>query len=69
MSTKCLGNHFDIHGGGLDLSFPHHENEIAQSECATGEHYVNTWMHCGFVRIDDEKCRSRWATSSPFVKS
>ncbi|RUM92136.1 MAG: cysteine--tRNA ligase [Thiomicrospira sp.] len=55
MSTKCLGNHFDIHGGGLDLSFPHHENEIAQSECATGEHYVNSWMHCGFVRIDDEK--------------
>ncbi|MBN2647205.1 MAG: cysteine--tRNA ligase [Thiotrichales bacterium] len=55
MSTKCLGNHFDIHGGGMDLSFPHHENEIAQSECATGEHYVNTWMHCGFVRIDNEK--------------
>ncbi len=55
MSTSCLGNHFDIHGGGMDLSFPHHENEIAQSECATGEHYVNTWMHCGFVRIDDEK--------------
>ncbi|WP_029407731.1 cysteine--tRNA ligase [Thiomicrorhabdus sp. Milos-T2] len=55
MSTKCLGNHFDIHGGGMDLSFPHHENEIAQSECATGEHYVNIWMHCGFVRIDDEK--------------
>lgn len=55
MSTKCLGNHFDIHGGGMDLSFPHHENEIAQSECATGEHYVNTWMHCGFVRVDDEK--------------
>ncbi len=55
MATKCLGNHFDIHGGGMDLSFPHHENEIAQSECATGEHYVNTWMHCGFVRIDDEK--------------
>ncbi|WP_019894071.1 cysteine--tRNA ligase [Hydrogenovibrio halophilus] len=55
MATHCLGKHFDIHGGGLDLSFPHHENEIAQSECATGEHYVNTWMHCGFVRIDDEK--------------
>lgn len=55
MSTHCLGNHFDIHGGGMDLQFPHHENEIAQSECATGEHYVNTWMHCGFVRIDDEK--------------
>lgn len=55
MSTHCLGNHFDIHGGGMDLSFPHHENEIAQSECATGEQYVNTWMHCGFVRINDEK--------------
>ncbi len=55
MSTKCLGNHFDIHGGGMDLTFPHHENEIAQAECATGEHYVNTWLHCGFVRIDDEK--------------
>ncbi len=55
MSTRCLGNHFDIHGGGMDLQFPHHENEIAQSECATGSHYVNTWMHCGFVRIDDEK--------------
>lgn len=55
MSTKCLGNHFDIHGGGMDLTFPHHDNEIAQSECATGEHYVNYWMHCGFVRVDDEK--------------
>ncbi len=55
MATKCLGNHFDIHGGGMDLTFPHHENEIVQAECATGEHYVNTWMHCGFVRIDDEK--------------
>lgn len=55
MSTKCLGNRFDIHGGGMDLSFPHHENEIAQSECATGEHYVNYWMHCGFVKVDDEK--------------
>ena len=55
MSTQCLGNHFDIHGGGMDLTFPHHENEIAQAECATGEHYVNTWMHVGFVRIDDEK--------------
>jgi len=55
MSTCCLGNHFDIHGGGMDLQFPHHENEIAQSEAATGERYVNTWMHNGFVRIDDEK--------------
>jgi cysteinyl-tRNA synthetase len=55
MSTRCLGNHFDIHGGGMDLQFPHHENEIAQSEGATGQHFVNYWMHNGFVRIDDEK--------------
>jgi cysteinyl-tRNA synthetase len=55
MSTCCLGNHFDIHGGGQDLQFPHHENEIAQSEAATGEKFVNYWMHNGFVRIDDEK--------------
>jgi len=55
MSTCCLGNHFDIHGGGLDLQFPHHENEIAQSEGATGETFVNVWMHNGFVRVDDEK--------------
>ena len=55
MSTHCLGNHFDIHGGGMDLMFPHHENEIAQSEGATGERFVNLWMHNGFVRVDDEK--------------
>jgi cysteinyl-tRNA synthetase len=55
MSTCCLGNHFDIHGGGMDLQFPHHENEIAQSEGATGETFVNTWMHNGFVRVDNEK--------------
>ena len=55
MSVGCLGNHFDIHGGGLDLQFPHHENEIAQSEAATGEKFVNVWMHNGFVRIDEEK--------------
>ena len=55
MSTHCLGNHFDIHGGGMDLQFPHHENEIAQSEAATGEHFANIWMHNGFVRVDDEK--------------
>ena len=55
MSTRCLGHHFDIHGGGMDLQFPHHENEIAQSECATGETFVNVWMHNGFVRINDEK--------------
>ena len=55
MSTGCLGPHFDIHGGGMDLKFPHHENEIAQSEAATGETFVNYWMHNGFVRVDDEK--------------
>ncbi len=55
MSTQCLGNSFDIHGGGHDLQFPHHENEIAQSEGATGEHFVNLWMHNGFVQIDKEK--------------
>lgn len=55
MSTCCLGNHFDIHGGGMDLKFPHHENEIAQSEGATGETFANLWMHNGFVQINDEK--------------
>lgn len=55
MSTHCLGKHFDIHGGGLDLQFPHHENEIAQSCAATGEDFVNVWLHNGFVRVDDEK--------------
>ncbi len=55
MSTKALGDTFDIHGGGADLSFPHHENEIAQSEGATGHPFVNYWMHNGFVRINDEK--------------
>jgi cysteinyl-tRNA synthetase len=55
MSTSCLGNHFDIHGGGADLQFPHHENEIAQSEGATGEPFVNLWMHNGFVRVNEEK--------------
>lgn len=55
MSTECLGHNFDIHGGGMDLQFPHHENEIAQSEAATGEKFANIWMHNGFVRIDDEK--------------
>ncbi len=55
MSTHCLGSHFDIHGGGMDLKFPHHENEIAQSEAATGEHFVNYWMHNGFVKVDEEK--------------
>ena len=55
MSTRCLGDHFDIHGGGMDLKFPHHENEIAQSEAATGHKFVNVWMHNGFVRVNEEK--------------
>jgi cysteinyl-tRNA synthetase len=55
MSTECLGAHFDIHGGGMDLQFPHHENEIAQSEAANGEHFVNYWVHNGFVQVDKEK--------------
>ena len=55
MSTEALGNHFDIHGGGMDLKFPHHENEIAQSCGATGQPFVNLWMHNGFVQIDEEK--------------
>ena len=55
MSTCCLGETFDIHGGGPDLKFPHHENEIAQSEAATGKPYVQIWMHAGAVRVDNEK--------------
>ena len=55
MSIHCLGNHFDIHGGGQDLEFPHHENEIAQSVCSTGGKFANIWMHNGFVRVDEEK--------------
>ncbi len=55
MSTHCLGEHFDIHGGGMDLKFPHHENEIAQSEAASGHRYVNFWMHNGFVQVNEEK--------------
>jgi cysteinyl-tRNA synthetase len=55
MSGKLLGRHFDIHGGGHDLQFPHHENEIAQSEGCNGHQYVNYWMHNGFIRVDGEK--------------
>lgn len=55
MSKHCLGEHFDIHGGGPDLPFPHHENEIAQSEAANGCHYVNYWIHAGALRVDGEK--------------
>jgi cysteinyl-tRNA synthetase len=55
MSETLLGKHFDIHGGGEDLQFPHHENEIAQSEGANRSTFVNYWMHNGFVRVDEEK--------------
>jgi cysteinyl-tRNA synthetase len=55
MSATLLGEHFDIHGGGEDLQFPHHENEIAQSEGATGRKFANYWLHNGFVRLDNEK--------------
>ncbi len=55
MSTCLLGDHFDIHGGGKDLIFPHHENEIAQSEAATCKKFVNIWMHSGYLQIDKEK--------------
>lgn len=55
MSMNALGNTFDIHGGGPDLKFPHHENEIAQSEAATGCTFANYWMHAGAVRVDEEK--------------
>ncbi len=55
MSTDLLGPHFDIHGGGMDLKFPHHENEIAQSCAATGDQFANLWMHNGFVNVDSEK--------------
>lgn len=55
MSKELLGNHFDIHGGGQDLQFPHHENEIAQSECCNDSKFVNYWMHNGFVRVNEEK--------------
>lgn len=55
MSMEALGEHFDIHGGGLDLQFPHHENEIAQSEAASGKPYANYWMHVGMLQINKEK--------------
>jgi cysteinyl-tRNA synthetase len=55
MSCALLGEQFDIHGGGLDLQFPHHENEIAQTEGATGQPWVRYWMHNGFLNVDNEK--------------
>ena len=55
MCKAILGEHFDIHGGGQDLQFPHHENEIAQSEGASGRPFVNVWMHNGLLNTDNEK--------------
>lgn len=55
MGCELLGESFDIHGGGADLQFPHHENEIAQSEGATGKPFAQTWMHNGFINVDNEK--------------
>ena len=65
MSTTYLGETFDIHGGGKDLLFPHHENEIAQTSGAPGKPYVRYWMHNGFINIDNERCPSPRAISSP----
>lgn len=55
MAMDQLGEHFDMHGGGLDLQFPHHENEIAQSECASGKPFANYWLHVGMLQVNDEK--------------
>jgi cysteinyl-tRNA synthetase len=55
MSLTNLGEHFDIHGGGPDLLFPHHENEIAQSECSSGKQFANYWLHSGLLKINGEK--------------
>jgi cysteinyl-tRNA synthetase len=63
MSCGLLGEHFDIHGGGADLQFPHHENEIAQSVGATGRPFANFWMHNGFVRVDTEGVSEKMSKS------
>src|SRR6266481_1429956 len=63
MARQTLGQPFDIHGGGPDLIFPHHENEIAQSEGAFGIPFARVWMHCGALRVGDDRCPSRSATS------
>lgn len=61
MSTKFLGETFDLHGGGLDLLFPHHENELAQSECATGKPFARYWLHNGLTRIKTKLASGEWA--------
>jgi cysteinyl-tRNA synthetase len=60
MSTKYLGNTFDIHGGGMDLMFPHHENELAQSETATGQPFVRYWLHNGLTRVRTKSKSGEW---------
>src|SRR5258708_29659077 len=60
MSIKYLGETFDIHGGGMDLLFPHHENELAQSECATGKPFVKYWMHNGLTRVKTKAASGEW---------
>ena len=63
MSSALLGNHFDIHGGGADLQFPHHENEIAQSEGAHGGTFANIWMHNGFIRVEKDGIEEKMSKS------
>jgi cysteinyl-tRNA synthetase len=65
MSQKYLGETFDIHGGGKDLAFPHHENEIAQSEAATAKPFARYWIHNGFVNINKRRCQNPWGTFDP----
>ena len=60
MSMKYLGETFDIHGGGLDLQFPHHENELAQSESCTGKPFARYWMHNGLTRINTKAASGEW---------
>lgn len=64
MSHKYLGDTFDIHGGGQDLIFPHHENEIAQSKCGCGGDYARYWMHNGYINVNGEKCLNLLEISS-----
>jgi len=68
MSTSLLGSYFDLHGGGEDLKFPHHENEIAQSCAACDTPFVHVWMHNGFVRVNDEKMSKSLGNSLPCAR-
>src|SRR5919199_1208654 len=62
MSMKYLGQTFDMHGGGMDLMFPHHENELAQSESATGQPFVKYWMHNGLTKVRTKASGGEWQT-------